>query len=79
MGRLHDGESNALNVFTDGEVVVSFDNGEETVDSFENLGQEMELDLSEMGPFERAAVESVTFRITDAKLAPNREAVEDSG
>lgn len=67
-----------LSVFVDGEVVFTFENGEEHIKSFENMGQEMELDLSDTSRLERGSIESVIFRLTDAKLAKNREIVENN-
>jgi hypothetical protein len=54
-----------LEVFTDGEIVVTFADGSEAIESFEDAGQEMELE------FERAQpVEKITFRQTAATVKP---------
>lgn len=77
MSRLKAPDGTPLSVFTDGEVVFEFENGEEAVESFENLGQEMELDMSDIEPALRSQVTKVTFRQTDAKVAKSREVVEN--
>lgn len=77
MSRLHAPDGTPLSVFTDGEVVVTTINGEEYVESFENLGQELTLDMEDVVGLDR--IESITFRQTDAKVAKSREEVEQHG
>jgi len=78
MNRICDHEGNPLNMFVDGEVEVEFLDGSTSVETFENAGKEMELEIGEEG-LGMGRVESVTFRLTDAKVAKSREVVEKHG
>ena len=55
--------SEGLRVFTEGEVVVTFADGSETVESYEDAGQEMELEFDRAQPVER-----ITIRQTAATI-----------
>lgn len=68
-----------LSVFTDGEVVVTMEDGTEVVESFENMGQEMEIDLSDVRLAGCGGVNNIVIRQTDAKVAKSREVVESAG
>jgi hypothetical protein len=60
---LVDEDGNQLEVYTDGEVVVTFADGSEYVESFEDGGKEMTLEFDSP-----QLVEDITFRQTAAKL-----------
>lgn len=79
MSRLRAPDGTPLSVFVDGAVTFTFEDGTEHVETFENAGGEMELDLSETDPLERGSIESITFEMSDAKVAKSREVVEQYG
>lgn len=79
MSRLRAPDGTPLSVFTDGEVVVTMEDGTEVVESFENMGQEMEIDLSDFRLAGCGGIDSVILRQTDAKVAKSREEVEQHG
>jgi hypothetical protein len=58
-----DEDGNQLQVYTDGEVVVTFADGSEAVESFEDGGTELVLEFDSP-----QLVEDITFRQTAARL-----------
>lgn len=58
-----DGDGNQLQVYTDGEVVVTFADGSEYVESYEDAGTELVLEFDSP-----KVVEDITFRQTAAKI-----------
>jgi hypothetical protein len=58
-----DADGNQLQVYTDGEVVITFADGSEAVESFEDGGKEMTLEFDSA-----QLVEDITFRQTAAKI-----------
>jgi len=79
MSRLRAPDGTPLSVFTDGVVVVMMEDGTEVEESFENMGQEMEIDLSDIRLAGCGGIDTITFRQTDAKVAKSREEVEQHG
>jgi hypothetical protein len=58
-----DEDGNQLQVYTDGEVVITFADGSEAVESFKGGGKEMTLEFDSP-----QLVEDITFRQTAARL-----------
>jgi hypothetical protein len=54
--------------FLDGEVVITFSDGSEQVESFENCGKELDIDIEPDFPWFKAT--NVKIRLTNARVEP---------